>query len=123
ALELLRTRGGELGIRQAWQFFWATGAMSSFLDNAPTYLTFLALGQSLRLGDEVVGVPHTILAALRLGAVAMRASTYIGSAPNFTVTALAEEAGVPLPSFFGYMRYSGLVLTPLFACITFLFFA
>ncbi|HEY7142435.1 MAG TPA: sodium:proton antiporter, partial [Methylomirabilota bacterium] len=63
ALELLRTRGGELGVRQPWQFFWATGALSSFLDNAPTYLTFLALGQGLHLPDEVVGVPHAILAA------------------------------------------------------------
>jgi Na+/H+ antiporter NhaD/arsenite permease-like protein len=123
ALELLRTRGSELGVRQAWQFFWATGAMSSFLDNAPTYLAFLALGQSLRLGDEVVGVPHTILAAISVGAVAMGANTYIGNAPNFMVKAIAEEAGIQMPSFFGYMRYSALVLIPLFACITFFFFA
>jgi Na+/H+ antiporter NhaD/arsenite permease-like protein len=123
ALELLRTRGSELGVRQPWQFFWAAGAMSSFLDNAPTYLTFLALGQSLRLGDEVVGLPHNILAAISVGAVAMGANTYIGNAPNFMVKSIAEEAGVRMPSFFGYMRYSGLVLIPLFAGITFLFFA
>jgi len=122
ALELLRTRGGELGVRRAWQFFWATGALSSFLDNAPTYLTFLALGQSLRLGAEVVGVPHTILAAISVGAVAMGANTYIGNAPNFMVKSIAEEAGVRMPSFFGYMLYSGLVLLPLFACITLAFF-
>ena len=123
ALELLRMRGGELGVRQPWQFFWATGALSSFLDNAPTYLTFLALGQGLRLGDDVVGVPHAILAAISVGAVAMGANTYIGNAPNFMVKSIAEEAGVRMPSFFGYMLYSGLVLIPLFAGITFLFFA
>jgi Na+/H+ antiporter NhaD/arsenite permease-like protein len=123
ALELLRMRGGELGVRKAWHFFWATGALSSFLDNAPTYLTFLALGQGLRLGDDVVGVPHTILAAISVGAVAMGANTYIGNAPNFMVKSIAEESGVRMPGFFGYMLYSGLVLIPLFVCITFLFFA
>jgi Na+/H+ antiporter NhaD/arsenite permease-like protein len=122
ALELLRVRGGELGVREPWQFFWATGVLSSFLDNAPTYLTFLALGQGLRLGDDVVGVPHAILAAISVGAVAMGANTYIGNAPNFMVKSIAEEAGVRMPSFFGYMLYSGLVLIPLFVCITFLFF-
>jgi Na+/H+ antiporter NhaD/arsenite permease-like protein len=116
-------RGGELGVRKAWHFFWATGALSSFLDNAPTYLTFLALGQGLRLGDDVVGVPHTILAAISVGAVAMGANTYIGNAPNFMVKSIAEESGVRMPGFFGYMLYSGLVLIPLFVCITFLFFA
>ena len=110
ALELLRSRGGELGVREPWQFFWATGALSSFLDNAPTYLTFLALGQGLRLGDDVVGVPHSILAAISVGAVAMGANTYIGNAPNFMVKSIAEEAGVRMPSFFGYIVYSGLVL-------------
>ena len=123
ALELLRLRGHELGVRQPWQFFWATGALSSFLDNAPTYLVFLALGQGLGLADEVVGVPATILAAISAGAVAMGANTYIGNAPNFMVKSIAEEAGIKMPSFFGYMVYSGLVLIPLFAAVTLLFFA
>ena len=122
ALELLRTRGGELGVKEPWQFFWATGALSSFLDNAPTYLTFLALGQGLRLPGEVVGLPHTILAAISTGAVFMGANTYIGNAPNFLVKSIAEEAKVPMPSFFGYMVYSGAVLIPLFVLITRLFF-
>jgi Na+/H+ antiporter NhaD/arsenite permease-like protein len=122
ALELLRVRGHELGVREPWQFFWSTGVLSSFLDNAPTYLTFLALGQSLRLPDEVVGVPHAILAAISVGAVAMGANTYIGNAPNFMVKAIAEEAKVKMPSFFGYMLYSGAVLLPLFAVVTALFF-
>jgi len=122
ALELLHVRGGELGVRQPWQFFWAAGALSSFLDNAPTYLTFLALAQSLGLPAEVVGVPHVILAAISVGAVAMGANTYIGNAPNFMVKAIAEARGVRMPSFFGYMAYSGGVLLPLFALVTVLFF-
>jgi Na+/H+ antiporter NhaD/arsenite permease-like protein len=122
ALELLHLRGGALGVREPWHFFWMSGALSSFLDNAPTYLTFLALGQGLRLADEVVGVPHAILTAISVGAVSMGANTYIGNAPNFMVKSIAEEAGVKMPSFFGYMAYSGMVLLPLFAVATLLFF-
>ncbi len=122
ALELLHTQGHALGVRQPWQFFWAAGALSSFLDNAPTYLAFLALGQGLGLPADVVGVPRAILAAISVGAVAMGANTYIGNAPNFMVKSIAEEAGVKMPSFFGYMLYSGLVLIPLFVAVTFLFF-
>ena len=122
ALDLLRLRGDELGVRAPWQFFWASGALSSFLDNAPTYLTFLALGQGLRLPAEVVGVTEPILAAISVGSVAMGANTYIGNAPNFMVKAIAEEAGVNMPSFFGYMLYSGTILLPLFVVVTFVFF-
>jgi Na+/H+ antiporter NhaD/arsenite permease-like protein len=122
ALEFLRARGGALGVREPWQFFWATGALSSFLDNAPTYLTFLALGQGLHLADEVVGMPHAILAAISAGAVFMGANTYIGNAPNFMVKAIAEAGRVRMPSFFGYMLYSGGILLPLFALVTWLFF-
>src|SRR5262245_575609 len=75
AIELLRTRGGELGVREPWHFFWATGLLSSFLDNAPTYVTFLALAQGLGLAREVVGVPASLLAAISVGAVAMGANT------------------------------------------------
>ena len=122
ALELLRLRGGELAVREPWQFFWATGALSSFLDNAPTYLTFLSLGQGLRLTDEVVGVTHAVLTGISMGAVFMGANTYIGNAPNFMVKSIAEEAKVKMPSFFGYMAYSGAILIPLFALLTMLFF-
>ncbi len=122
ALDLLRLRGDELGVRAPWQFFWASGALSSFLDNAPTYLTFLALAQGLRLPADVVGVPAGILAAISVGAVAMGANTYIGNAPNFMVKAIAEEAGVKMPSFFGYMLYSGAILLPLFVVVTLVFF-
>ncbi len=122
ALELLRLRGGEIGVREPWQFFWAAGALSSFLDNAPTYLTFLALGQGLGLPAEVAGVSHDVLAAISVGSVAMGANSYIGNAPNFMVKSIAEEAGVRMPSFFGYMAYAVGVLIPLFVAVTFLFF-
>jgi Na+/H+ antiporter NhaD/arsenite permease-like protein len=123
ALELLHLRGAEFGVREPWHFFWATGALSSFLDNAPTYLTFLALGQGLRLADEVVGVPTLVLVAISVGSVAMGANTYIGNAPNFMVKAIAEEAGVKMPGFFGYMLYSGVLLIPLFVAVTLIFFS
>jgi len=121
-LDLLRLRGDELGVRAPWQFFWASGLLSSFLDNAPTYLAFLALGQGLHLPADVVGVPASILAATSVGSVAMGANTYIGNAPNFMVKAIAEEAGVTMPGFFGYMLYSGTILLPLFVVVTFVFF-
>jgi Na+/H+ antiporter NhaD/arsenite permease-like protein len=122
AFELLRVRGHELGVSQPWHFFWATGLLSSLLDNAPTYLTFLALAQGLGLVDEVAGVSHAVLAAISVGAVAMGANTYIGNAPNFMVKAIAEKAGVAMPSFLGYMLYSVAILFPLFLLVTLLFF-
>jgi Na+/H+ antiporter NhaD/arsenite permease-like protein len=122
AIELLRTRGSELGVREPWHFFWATGVLSSFLDNAPTYVTFLALAQGLGLAREVAGVPASLLTGISVGAVAMGANTYIGNAPNFMVKAIAEEAGIKMPSFLGYMLYSGAVLAPLFVLVTILFF-
>ena len=123
ALDLLRARGAELGVREPWQFFWATGVLSSFLDNAPTYLTFLALAQGQGLAAEVVGVPHRILVAISLGAVFMGANTYIGNGPNFMVRSIAESGGVKMPSFGGYMAVSGAVLLPVFVLVTLVFFA
>jgi Na+/H+ antiporter NhaD/arsenite permease-like protein len=122
ALDILHTHGAGLGVREPWQFFWATGGLSSFLDNAPTYLTFLSLAQGLGLPAEVVGVPHATLAAISLGAVFMGANTYIGNGPNFMVRAIAEHRGVKMPSFGGYMVYSGLVLIPVFVLVTLVFF-
>ena len=122
ALHILQARGAELGVREPWQFFWATGTLSSFLDNAPTYLTFLALARSLHLPADVVGVPHELLRAISLGAVFMGANTYIGNGPNFMVRSIAEERGVKMPSFGGYMLYSGGVLIPVFLIVTLVFF-
>jgi Na+/H+ antiporter NhaD/arsenite permease-like protein len=83
---------------------------------------FLALGQSLGLAGEVVGVPHAVLAAISVGAVSMGANSYIGNAPNFMVKSIAEEQGVKMPSFFGYMLCCVAILVPLFVIVTFVFF-
>ena len=101
-------------------YFWATGILSSFLDNAPTYLVFFELAG----GDPKVLMTTlaTTLAAISSGAVFMGANTYIGNAPNFMVYAIAREQGVNMPSFFGYMAWSLCVLVPTFLVVGFLFF-
>ena len=126
ALEFLDQYGASLGINTPARFFWATGVFSSFLDNAPTYVTFFETARaqaSLTLGGtSVAGVPDSWLRAISLGAVFMGANTYIGNGPNFMVKAITEEAGIKMPSFFGYMVYSGLILMPLFVGMTLLMF-
>lgn len=101
-------------------YFWLTGALSSFLDNAPTYLVFFntAGGDAQHLMTDMA----TTLVAISAGAVFMGANTYIGNAPNFMVRSIAENAGVKMPSFFGYMAWSIGILVPLFAGMTWLFF-
>ena len=98
-------------------YFWLTGILSAFLDNAPTYLVFfqLAGGDAAALMGKLSGT----LAAISMGAVYMGALTYIGNAPNFMVTAIANERGVKMPSFFGYMLWSAAVLLPVLALLTF----
>jgi Na+/H+ antiporter NhaD/arsenite permease-like protein len=100
-------------------YFWMTGALSSFLDNAPTYLVFFnaAGGDAARLMEQ-----GTVLAAVSAGAVFMGANTYIGNAPNFMVRSIAVEQGVGMPSFFGYMAWSVGILCPLFLLVTLIFF-
>lgn len=122
ALMLLRAHGPEFGIRTTAHFFWVTGILSSFLDNAPTYLTFLSLAQGLGLPADVVGVPANILAAISVGAVLMGANTYIGNGPNFMVKAIADHAGFKTPSFFSYMLYALAVLFPLYGVLHWVFF-
>ena len=114
ALDILKARGAQFGITKAWHFFWAAGGLSSFLDNAPTYLTFLSLAQGLKLPSQIAGISEEILKAISLGAVFMGANSYIGNGPNFMVKSIAEERGVQMPSFFSYMIYSILILLPLF---------
>lgn len=128
ALQILHEQGGKLGVNTPHRFFWATGSLSSVLDNAPTYVVFLEAGKSIPplKGDPVLELPdgridERILAAISLGAVMMGAMTYIGNGPNFMVKAIAEQSGVPMPSFFGYMLYSFLVLLPILAVMTWLF--
>ncbi|MDH4128058.1 MAG: sodium:proton antiporter [Spirochaetota bacterium] len=126
-LFLLNLHGGELGVTQPWQFFWVTGGLSSFLDNAPTYLVFLETAQPVLGVQDVLGILNHqngpgLLAAISCGAVFMGANSYIGNAPNFMVKSIAEEQGIKMPSFFGYMIYSVIILIPLFILITFIFF-
>ena len=134
ALAILEARGDELGLTQPWQYFWASGALSSFHDNAPTYLTFSATAQGLLgvpdqaalMGTQVVAsvgaAPAAFLAAISCGSVFMGANSYIGNAPNFMVKSIAEESGIAMPHFFGYMGYSALVLLPIFGLVTLVFF-
>lgn len=112
------------------QYFWITGALSGVLDNAPTYLTFFstALGQFYPGMAEAPAVARFLveqplyLMAISAGSVFFGAMTYIGNAPNFMVRSIAEESGVKMPSFFGYIVYSICILLPLFAVVTWLFF-
>jgi Na+/H+ antiporter NhaD/arsenite permease-like protein len=99
-------------------YFWCTGVMSAFLDNAPTYLLLfkLAGGDARELMGELAGT----LAAISMGAVYMGALTYIGNAPNFMVAAIAAQRGIRMPSFFGYLLWAGAILVPLFLLLTFL---
>ena len=124
--------GMKFGLHSPAQFFWATGALSSVLDNAPTYLAFSASaaglyqvaphGQFLHTLLEAGPETGRLLAAISSGAVFMGAMTYIGNAPNFMVRAIAEENGVKMPSFFGYVGYSLAVLIPIFVLVTVVFF-
>jgi len=123
ALELLKRHGVELGIDQPWEYFWLSGGLSSFLDNAPTYLVFATLAASPQPLDWLAAHKPLLLQAISCGAVFMGANTYIGNGPNFMVKALAEQAGYRMPSFFGYMLYSAGILVPLFVLITLLFFS
>jgi Na+/H+ antiporter NhaD/arsenite permease-like protein len=124
ALQILNVRGDELGIRTPAQFFWITGTLSSILDNAPTYLVFFKTAQAMPLpagATPVAGVEQLTLIGISLGAVFMGAMTYIGNGPNFMVRAIAEKSGVKMPSFFGYMVYSCLILLPLFLLMMWLY--
>lgn len=126
ALLILEARGAELGITKNWQMFWATGMLSSFLDNTPTYLVFFETALSLKATETLIGtvaIPQTMLLAISCGAVFMGANTYIGNAPNFMVKSVAEESGIKMPSFFGYMLWSLSCLIPVFLLDTLLFFS
>ncbi len=130
-IEILKSSGAALQpyLASPDHFFWATGMLSSALDNAPTYVVFLQTAASMTPTDAV----HTVtladgsrvlaesLTAVSLGAVFMGANTYIGNGPNFMVRSIAEQSGVKMPSFFGYMAYSGAILIPVFILISILF--
>jgi len=131
-IEILNAVGpslAEKGVNQPWHFFWLTGGLSGFLDNAPTYVVYFETARAMPIAEGVAVVPlgsngqiaAPLLTAISLGAVFMGAMTYIGNGPNFMVRSIAEQSGVKMPSFFGYMLYSIAVLVPLFVIVTFVF--
>lgn len=124
-LAILNAYGSELALQEPRHFFWASGVLSSFLDNAPTYLAF-ASAASGQVGTDATNlgalVAHQrgeeLLTAISLGSVLMGANTYVGNGPNFMVKAIAEHAGVRMPGFFQYMAYSAVTLLPLFYVVS-----
>ena len=125
AMMYLKENATALGLTEAWQFYYSTGALSSFLDNAPTALAFPQVAEGLPIAEgvaTVAGIPEMLLKAISLGAVFFGAMTYIGNGPNFMVKAIAEQEGIKMPSFFGYMfKFSLIVLLPVYILVQLIF--
>jgi Na+/H+ antiporter NhaD/arsenite permease-like protein len=124
-LLFLEANAPSLGVTSAVQFYYATGTLSGVLDNTPTAVTFYSLALGLGQQDPVMiaGIPEKLLKAICIGAVFFGAMTYIGNAPNFMVKAVAEEQGLEMPSFVGYVaKFSLVVLLPLFVLVQLIFF-
>lgn len=125
ALLFLKEAAPNLGLTESWQFYYCTGALSSFLDNAPTALAFHSVASGLPVVEGatmVAGIPEILLKAISIGAVFFGAMTYIGNGPNFMVKAIAEENKIEMPSFFGYMiKFSLIVLLPVYILTQLLF--
>ena len=129
ALAYLNANAASLGLSETWQFYYSTGLLSSFLDNTPTAVAFhsvaagLTLDQMAAFGSSMMaGIPEILLTAICIGSVFFGAMTYIGNGPNFMVKAIAEESGVKMPSFFGYMwRFSLIVLLPIYILVQLIF--
>ena len=126
ALMILKANGASLGLNKPFEMFWATGCLSCFLDNTPTYLVFLttagALGFTEGMPTILGTVPVAMLEAISCGAVFMGANTYIGNAPNFMVKSISDENGIRMPSFFGYLLWSVTFLIPVFLLDMLVFF-
>lgn len=131
-LDYLELHAGDIGLHSPQQFYWATGTLSAFLDNAPTYLTFLAAamggqGLSINNGEDIkrfLEQSNEFLVAISLAAVFFGAGTYIGNGPNFMVKNIAQQVGVRTPTFFGYvLRYTLPILVPVLALVSLLFFS
>lgn len=129
ALAYLNDNAASLGLSETWQFYYMSGALSSFLDNTPTAVAFHSVAsgltpeQMLTFGDSfMAGIPEVLLKAICMGSVFFGAMTYIGNGPNFMVKAIAEENGVKMPSFFGYMlKFSLIVLLPIYILVQLIF--
>ena len=118
ALIFLNANANRLGITEPWQFYYAAGALSSFLDNAPTAVAFHTVAQGIAEGGNLVaGVSDNILKAISMGAVFFGSMTYIGNGPNFMVKSIAEKEGVKMPSFFGYVFWALIILLPIYAAV------
>ena len=129
ALAYLNANAASLGLTDTWQFYYSTGLLSSFLDNTPTAVAFHSVATGLTAdqiaafgGNMMAGIPEILLTAICIGAVFFGAMTYIGNGPNFMVKAIAEESGVKMPSFFGYMyKFSLIVLLPIYILVQLIF--
>lgn len=129
ALIFLRQNAQVMGLTHVWQYYFSTGALSSFLDNTPTAVAFhsMATGLSPEVmtsmgGNLVAGIPSVLLEAISIGAVFFGSMTYIGNGPNFMVKAIAEENAIKMPSFFGYMiKFSLIILLPIYILVWLLF--
>ena len=129
ALAYLNVNAASLGLDATWQFYYFTGLLSSFLDNTPTAVAFHSVATGLTPdqiaafgGNIVAGIPEILLTAICIGAVFFGAMTYIGNGPNFMVKAIAEESGIKMPSFFGYMfKFSLIVLLPIYILVQLIF--
>jgi Na+/H+ antiporter NhaD/arsenite permease-like protein len=129
ALSYLNDHAATLGLTKTWQFYYATGALSSFLDNTPTAVAFHSVASGLSAeqmadfgGAIVAGIPEVLMRAICLGAVLFGSITYIGNGPNFMVKAIAEENGVKMPSFFGYIfKFAIVVLLPVYVLAQLIF--
>ncbi|MBQ9752015.1 MAG: sodium:proton antiporter [Paludibacteraceae bacterium] len=129
ALAYLNANAASLGLTDTWQFYYSTGLLSSFLDNTPTAVAFHSVATGLTAdqiaafgGNMMAGIPEILLTAICIGAVFFGAMTYIGNGPNFMVKAIAEESGIKMPSFFGYMyKFSLIVLLPIYILVQLIF--
>lgn len=129
AIEYLNAHASELGLCGTGEFYYATGALSSFLDNTPTAVALHSVAQGLTPeqmaafgGNTVAGIPEILLTAICIGAVFFGAMTYIGNGPNFMVKAIAEENGIKMPSFFGYIfTFSLIILLPIYLLVHLIF--
>ena len=126
ALIYLNANAADLGLTKPWQFYYSAGTLSSFLDNAPTAVAFHSVATGLPMAEGVpmvAGVQEVLLKAIATASVFFGAMTYIGNGPNFMVKAIAEESGLRMPSFFGYMfKFSLVVLLPLYIIVQLIFF-
>lgn len=129
ALAYLAAKAPTLGLSHAWQFYYSTGLLSSFLDNTPTAVAFHSVATGLTPdqmaafgGNIVAGIPEILLKAISIASVMFGSMTYIGNGPNFMVKAIAEQSGIKMPSFFGYMvRFSLVILLPVYILVDLLF--